>query len=176
EYTGEITKYPLAPMTVCVLKGLLEPMLENVSVNYVNSPIIAKERGIKVVEVKTQEAQDFASLVTVTLETSAAKRIVSGTTFGKKNPRIVRIDDFYLEAVPEGTILVVRNMDRPGVIGNIGTLLGKNQVNISRMQLGLSKENGEALALYNIDNHVAPEVVKDLKGLPNIISVKEVKL
>lgn len=176
EYTGEITKYPLAPMTVCVLKGLLEPMLENVNVNYVNSPVIAKERGLKVAEVKLGEAQDFANLITVTLETSSGKRIVSGTIFGKKNPRIVRIDDFYLEAVPEGTILVIRNMDRPGVIGNIGTLLGKNNVNISRMQLGLSKEKGEALALYNIDNHVEAGVLDQLKALPNITSVKEVKL
>ncbi len=176
EYTGEVTKYPLAPMTVCVLKGLLQPMLEDVSVNYVNSPVIAKERGIKVVEAKTQEALDFASLVTVTLETSAGKRIVSGTTFGKTHPRIVRIDDFYLEAVPAGTILVVRNQDRPGVIGNIGTLLGKNKVNISRMQLGLLRETGEALALYNVDEHVPEEVVKELKALPNILSVKEVKL
>lgn len=176
EYTGDITKHPLAPLTVCVLKGLLEPMLENVNVNYVNSPVIAKERGLKVLEVKSGEAQDFANLITVTLETSAGKRIVSGTIFGKNNPRIVRIDDFYLEAVPEGTILVVRNMDRPGVIGNIGTLLGKNSVNISRMQLGLLKDSGEALALYNVDNHAETGVIEQLKALPNIISVKEVKL
>jgi len=176
EYTGEITKYPLAPLTICALKGLLEPMLENVSVNYVNSPVIAKDRGLKVIEVKSGEAQDFANLISVTLETSSGKRIVSGTIFGKNNPRIVRIDDFYLEAVPEGTILVIRNMDRPGVIGNIGTLLGKNSVNISRMQLGLLKESGEALALYNVDNHVEVGVIEQLKALPNIISVKEVKL
>ncbi|HCU23989.1 MAG TPA: phosphoglycerate dehydrogenase [Deltaproteobacteria bacterium] len=176
EYTGDITKYPLAPMTVCVLKGLLESSLENVNVNYVNSPVLAKERGIKVVEAKSEDAVDFANLISVILETSSGKRIVSGAIFGKKNPRIVRIDDFYLEAVPEGTILVVRNFDRPGVIGNIGTLLGKNKVNISRMQLGLTRESGEALALYNVDGHVETGVLNELKGLPNIISVKEVKL
>lgn len=176
EYTGEIAKFPVAPMTVCVLKGLLEPMLDNVSVNYVNSPVIAKERGIKVVESKVQDTQDFASLITVTLETSSGIRRVSGTIFGKTNPRLVRIDNFYLEAVPEGTILVVRNQDRPGVIGNIGTLLGKNSVNISRMQLGLNRDSGEALALYNIDGHAPDQVLQELKALPNILSVKEVRL
>jgi len=176
EYTGEIAKYPLSPMTVSVLKGILEPILEEVSVNYVNSTVIAKERGVKIVEAKTDQVQDFASLIKVTLETSIGTRIVSGTIFGKTHPRIVRVDDFYLEAVPEGTILVIRNHDRPGVIGSVGTLLGKNQVNISRMQLGLGANNGEALALYNVDHHVEPDVIQQLKSLPNIVSVTEVKL
>ncbi len=176
EYTGEIAKYPLAPMTVSILKGLLEPILEDVSVNYVNSPVVAKERGIKVVEAKMLDTQDFASLISVTLQTSQESRIVSGTIFGTKHPRIVRVDDFYLEAVPEGTILVIKNIDRPGVIGAVGTLLGQNQVNISRMQLGLSRKSGEALALYNVDSHVETPVMDKLKNLPNILSVKEVKL
>jgi D-3-phosphoglycerate dehydrogenase / 2-oxoglutarate reductase len=176
EYTGDIAKYPLAPMTVCVLKGLLQPMMSDLNVNYVNSRVIAKERGIKVVESKTEDARDFASLITVTLETSTEKRIVSGTIFGKENPRIVRIDDFYLEAVPQDTILVIGNKDRPGVIGSVGSLLGENKVNISRMQLGLNQKSGDALALYNVDGHVDQAVIEKLKKLPNITSVKEVKL
>lgn len=176
EYNGEISKYPSQPMTLSVLKGLLEPLFDDVSINYVNSPVIAKERGVKIVEVKTTETEDFASLITVTLESDQEKRIVSGTIFGKKHPRIVRVDNFYLEAVPEGRILVIRNHDRPGVIGSIGTLMGENQVNISRMQLGLSREKGEALALYNIDSEAGPAVIKKLENLPNIISVKQIKL
>jgi D-3-phosphoglycerate dehydrogenase len=176
EYNGDISKYPTQPMTLSVLKGLLQPLFEDISVNYVNSPVIAKERGVKIVEVKTAEAEDFSSLISVTLEAGNGQRIVSGTIFGKKHPRVVRVDNFYLEAVPEGRILVVRNHDRPGVIGNIGTLLGENQVNISRMQLGLSREQGEALALYNIDSEAPPQVLKKLAALPNIISVKQVKL
>jgi len=175
-YTGEIAKYATQPMTLSVMKGILEPLFDDIRVNYVNSPVIAKERGIKIVESKSQDAEDFASLITVTLETDKHKRIVSGTIFGKTHPRIVRVDDFYLEAVPEGTILVVRNHDRPGVIGSIGTLLGENKVNISRMQLGLSREKGEALALYNVDSPAGPDVLKKLEALPNIISVKQVKL
>ncbi len=176
EYRGEVSKYPIAPMTVCVLRGLLDSMLENVNVNYVNAPIIAKERGLKVMESKSEEAEDFANLLTVILQTNKGKRSVSGTIFGKENPRIVRIDNFYLEAVPEGTMLVVGNIDRPGVIGNIGTLLGENKVNISRMQLGLDRESGEALSLYSVDGHVEGEILDKIRALPNILSVKEIKL
>lgn len=176
EYTGEIANYPMAPITSCVLKGIFEVALMDVGVNYVNAPVLAKERGIKVVESKVSEAEGFTSLITVELETQDGKQIVCGTIFGTKHPRIVRVDDFYLEAVPEGNILLIRNIDKPGVIGSVGTLLGENGVNISRMQLGLSKDSGEALALYNVDTRVGDPVLKKLKELPNILSVKEFKL
>lgn len=176
EYKGDIARYPTAALTVCILKGLLQPMLSDVGINYVNAPMVAKDRGIKVTETKSQEVEDFASLITVIVEIAAETRTISGTIFGKTHPRLVRIDDFYLEAVPEGTILVIRNIDRPGVIGSIGSLLGQKQVNISRMQLGLNRKNGEALALYNIDGHPKPEVIEQVRQLPNIISVKEVQL
>lgn len=176
EYTGGIGEYPLAPMTTCALKGILEVMLSDVGVNYVNSPVLAKERGIKVVESRVSDAEAFRSLITITVKTSKGSKVVSGTIFGKKNPRIVRIDEFYLEAVPEGNVLLIRNIDKPGVIGSVGTLMGENGVNISRMQLGLNKQSGEALALYNVDSSVGDGVIKKLKELPNIISVKEIKL
>ncbi len=176
EYSGELAEFPVAPLTVSILKGLLESMLEDVSVNYVNAPFIAKERKIKVTESKVSTIKDFKSLIEVTVKTSKEKISVSGTIFGTNNPRIVRIDDFYLEAVPEGNVLVVHNHDKPGVVGNIGTLLGKNHVNISRMQLGLMKEKNEAIALYNVDHSVKPELIAELSKLPNIISVKQVNL
>jgi D-3-phosphoglycerate dehydrogenase len=176
EYAGEISKYPLAPLTSCVLKGLLEVMLADVGVNYVNSPVLAKDRGIKVTESKVSDAEGFTSLITIILETQTDQRVVSGTIFGTKQPRLVRIDDFYLEAVPQGNILLIRNIDRPGVIGSVGTLLGKSKVNISRMQLGLSQSSGEAMAMYNVDSKVGADVLEQLKLLPNILSVKEVKL
>jgi D-3-phosphoglycerate dehydrogenase len=176
EYSGELAELPVAPLTVSILKGLLEPVLEDVNVNYVNAPLIAKERGIKITESKVSDAKDFRSLIEVTVRGKKEHRSVSGTIFGTNNPRIVRIDDFYLEAVPEGTILVIHNYDRPGVVGNVGTLLGKNQVNISRMQLGLVKDKGEAIALYNVDQPMKPELIAELTKLPNMISIKQVTL
>ncbi len=176
EYSGELAEFPSAPMTVSILKGILESILEDVSVNYVNAPFIAKERSIKVTESKVSQVQDFRSVIAVTLKFANGSRSVSGTIFGTNNPRIVRIDDFYLEAVPEGAILVIHNHDKPGVVGNVGTLLGKNQVNISRMQLGLGNKQGEAIALYNVDQPAKAELMTELSKLPNIISVKQVSL
>ncbi len=176
EYQGEITNYSLRAVTQALLKGLLTPMVSDVSVNYVNAPLIAKEKGLRVVESKVTEQKDFASLVTVTVKNGRISRSISGTIFGKSHPRIVRIDDFYLEAVPDGTILVIHNHDRPGVIGNIGTLLGKRNVNISRMQLGLEKGRAEAIALYNVEGEVTPQLIAEIEKLPNMISVKKVIL
>lgn len=176
EYRGEINSYNLAPVTQSLLKGLLTPMAADVSVNYVNAAVIAKEKGLKVVESKVSGHQDFVSLVTVTLKNGSENRRVSGTIFGRTNPRIVQINDFYLEALPEGTILVIHNHDKPGVIGAIGTFLGKNNINISRMQLGLEKDKAEAIALYNVEGDVTPKIIAELEKLPNIISVKKVVL
>jgi D-3-phosphoglycerate dehydrogenase len=176
EYRGDINAYNLAPVTQSLLKGLLTPMASDVSVNYVNAAIIAREKGLKVVESKVSGHQDFTSLITVTLKNGGDERRVSGTIFGRTNPRIVQINDFYLEALPEGTILVIHNHDRPGVIGAIGTLLGNRKINISRMQLGLEKGKSEAIALYNVEGDVTPQVVAELEKLPNIISVKKVVL
>jgi D-3-phosphoglycerate dehydrogenase len=177
DFIGDLVQYPTAALTACLLKGALEVVLtDQGNVNYVNSPTLAKERGIKVVESKVHEAEGFTSLIEATVQTSKGGHIVSGTIFGTKNPRIVRIDDFYLEAVPEGNILLIRNYDRPGVIGAVGTCLGKHNVNISRMQLGLSHTSGEAMALYNVDSPAGNKVMAELRSLPNILSVKEIKL
>lgn len=176
EYTGEIIEFPVASITTCILKGILEAALENVGVNYVNAPVIAKERGIKVIESKVSESGSFTNLLTIKMDTDRGTQLISGTIFGKDQPRIVRVNNFYLEALPEGHVLIIRNYDRPGVIGSVGSLLGENQVNISRMQLGLSQNSDEALSLFNIDSEAGKEVLEKLKSLPNIISVQEVKL
>lgn len=176
EYRGDIANWNIAPITQSLLKGLLTPILEDTSVNYVNVPIIARERGIKVIESKIREPLDFASLVTVKTRSPAGERTVSGTIFGHRNPRIVQINEFFLEVVPEGTMLVIHNIDKPGVIGNIGSLLGKHQINISRMQLGLEKGKAEAMALFNVDGDVPPAVIAELHKLPNMISVRKVVL
>ncbi len=176
EYRGEIASYNVAPVTQSLLKGLLTPMASDVSVNFVNAAVVAKEKGLKVVESKVSEQQDFASLVTVVLKDGSESRRVSGTIFGKTNPRLVQVNDSYLEALLEGTILVIHNHDKPGVIGSIGSFLGKNNINISRMQLGLEKGKDEAIALYNVEGDITPSLLAELQKLPNIISVKKVVL
>ncbi len=176
EFGGEITKLPTAPITIAILQGLLSPMLEGESVNSVNATFIARERGIKVTESKQASIQNYTSLVTVTLKSKEEARTIAGTIFGKIHPRIVRLDDYYLEAVPEGKILVIHNEDKPGVVGNVGTLLAKNNINISRLQLGLSSKVREATAFYNVEGQITEAVLTELKKVPGILSVQQVQL
>ncbi|MDY7039170.1 MAG: phosphoglycerate dehydrogenase, partial [Thermodesulfobacteriota bacterium] len=137
-YSGKVTEHDVTPLTTAMLKGLLTPILKD-DVNFVNAPLIASERGIKVVESKTKTSEDFASLIMLRVKSLEGENIVSGTIYGKTSPRILRINDFYLEAIPEGHILLIHNEDIPGVIGRIGTALGKYNVNIGRMHVGQEK-------------------------------------
>ena len=174
-FEGEIADYDVKPIATAIVRGVLAPMLD-LSVNYVNAPVIAKERGIKLVTSKSAEVEDFANLVTVTVRGGKSTLSVSGTILGRKAPRITRFDGFWLEASPEGTILVLRNFDRPGVVGALGTTLGKNQVNIARMQLGLKPDGQEAVSFINIDSPASEAVLAEITRLPNVISVRQVQL
>jgi D-3-phosphoglycerate dehydrogenase len=172
EYSGEMTNYPVAPITVALLKGLLSPVLEEEDVNYVSAPALAKERGIRVVESTTSAPEDFTTLVDVRVKTTEGENEAAGTIFGKSDPWIVRVNQFLLEVVPDGPMLLFDAQDRPGVIGNIGTVLGEHGLNISRMQFGREQEEGEALVILNMDGSVPAEVVDQLKALPYVQSVQ----
>ncbi len=176
EFSGEIAKYPVAAVTASVLKGLFEPILEEESINYVNAAIVAESRGVKIKESKNTKKGSFTSALKLSVSSDKETKVISGAIFGEENPRIVRIDDYYLEAVPEGNLLLIHNQDKPGVIGSIGTILGKNSINISRMQLGLSKANGQALAIYNVDQEIPTTVLAEINKLPNILAAHKVKL
>jgi D-3-phosphoglycerate dehydrogenase len=174
EYSGEVTDLETRPITLAVLKGLLTSFLD-VPVNYVSAQALARERGINVQETTSFQSLDFTSLITLKVKDGKPEvQEISGTLFGKNDPRIVYVDGIYLDAIPEGAMLIIHNHDRPGVIGNIGTTLGKNNINIGRFQLG--RKGGEALCMVNIDAPASEQVLEDLHGLPNIISVRQVRL
>jgi D-3-phosphoglycerate dehydrogenase/(S)-sulfolactate dehydrogenase len=159
-----------------VLKGVLAAFLAE-PVNEVSAPALARERGLSVKEVKTTDTPDFSSLVTLRLR--CGKMItteVAGTIVGKREPRLVRVDRFDLEAVPEGFMLVLHNNDQPGVIGNVGLTLGEAQVNIAQFALARDRARGEALALVNVDTPASPEVLDRLRRLPNVRRVHQVVL
>ncbi len=175
EYRGEASGLNTHPLTIAALKGFLSPVLEE-TVNFVNAPFIAKERGIEVKETKSSDAGDYQSLITVVLKSRKKKLAVAGTLFSKKDPRIVKIDDFTVEIMPEGTMLFMYNNDKPGVIGNIGTMLGKNSINIARMHFGREKAGGTAISVVNIDAPMSEKLLADIKKLPNILDVKVLNL
>ena len=170
EYCGQVAEINVAPVTLALLKGLLARQVGE-EVNYVNALLIAKERGIRVMENKTSTAENFTSLIRLKVKTLKAESQVAGTIFGKKDPRIVQVNQFFIEAIPEGPMLLLHALDQPGVIGNIGVTLGKNGVNIGRMQFGRELKEGRALVLLNTDSQVSNEVLEKLHALPNIISV-----
>ena len=175
EYRGDVTQFNVAPLTVAVVKGLLSPVLES-AVNYVNAPMMAKERGVKIVESKGEEAGDFASSITVTGRNGKENLEIEGAMFGSKHPRIVRFNSFYLEAVPEGYILVLQNNDVPGVVGAVGTILGNNGINIAGMELGRSQKGGNAVSFTHVDEAVSKKALDELRALPQIVSATLVKL
>lgn len=175
EYRGDVTQYNVAPLTLAVLKGLLTPVMES-GVNYVNAPLVAKERGIKIVESKSSQAGDFASSIIVKIKTEKHEREVEGAIFGSRNPRIVKVNGFYLETVPEGYILILHNRDVPGVVGAIGTLLGHKGINIAGMELGRGEKGGDAISFIHVDNEIPKETLDDLRGMPQILSAELVKL
>jgi D-3-phosphoglycerate dehydrogenase len=175
EYSGEVASLSVAPLTIAVLKGLLTPIMEH-SVNYVNAPIVAKERGIEVKEIKSSDAGDFISLIRVRVEAGQASHQVAGTLYHKKDARVVEIDQFKVEMVPEGHLLFIHNMDRPGVIGMVGKVLGDKGINIVRMQCALEKRGGDALLIIGSDTEFPAEIVDQIKSSSNILSVKVASL
>ncbi len=175
EYSGEVAALQTEPITVSLLKGLLFPILQE-DVNYVNAPIIAKERGIKVVESTTSQSEDFLSLITLRVKTSTEERLVAGTIFGRSDPWIVQVDQFRIEAVPDNYMLLFHTEDRPGVIGNIGTSLAQHGINIARMQFGREKQEGESLLLLSTDGSVAKEHIEQMQKLDHVISIYSIEI
>ena len=174
-YSGTVTEYDVSPLTTAVLKGLLTPILKD-AVNFVNAPYIAADRGIKVVESKSRTAEDFINLIKLTVKTLEGENIISGTIFAKKLPRILRINNFYLEAIPEGHNLLLYNQDSPGVIGKIATTLGKHGINISRMKVGEEKEQSRNVIFLSTSSAVSDEVLEELRGLSYVFSTRRIEL
>jgi D-3-phosphoglycerate dehydrogenase / 2-oxoglutarate reductase len=170
EYSGDVSTLSIAPLTIAVLKGLLTPIMEY-AINYVNAPVVAKERGIEVKEVKTSDAGDFTSLIRVRVEAGKTAHLVAGTLYHKKDARVIEIDQFKVEVVPEGHMLLILNVDRPGVIGMVGQVLGDNNINIVRMQCALEKRGGNALLIIGSDMEFPSTVLDQIKSSSNIVSV-----
>ena len=175
EYRGEASEINVAPVTIAAIKGYLSPILLE-TVNFVNAPFIAKERGIEVKETKSADAGDYYSMISLRIKTKEKETYLAGTLFSRKDPRIIRINDFKVEIVPEGELLLIYNNDKPGVIGNLGTLLGGSKINIARMHFGRETAGGMAISVISIDSTPTPEIIAQIRKLPNILSVKRISL
>ncbi len=170
EYYGNFKGMDLSPVTTALLKGLLTPMVKDL-VNFVNAQFLASDRGIKVTETTIADHEEYAHLMRVKVITTEGKSLVAGTVFGKKDVRIVRINTFRLEMIPLGHMALIYNLDIPGSIGEIGTLLGTHNINIARMQVG-QEEGGERNIIFLCtDSQIPPEVVEELRELRTVKTV-----
>ncbi len=175
EYMGDFQGLDLSPVTTAVLKGLLAPMVKEM-VNTVNAPVMAKDRGIRVSETTSADAEDYINLIRVKAVTTEMEFTLAGTVLGKNDPRIIRLNNFRLEMIPHGHAAVIYNMDKPGAIGSIGTTLGKNNININRMTVGQEEEGDNNIIFLRTDTPIPSTVVEELLELPMVKSVIPLEL
>ena len=175
EYSGLITESNVAPLTISVLKGYLSPIM-SAPVTFVNAPLIAEERGIKLTETKLSSSSDFSSLIRVIVKTDNTEFSISGSTFGKKESRFTRFNNHSLDIIPEGNILMIENDDKPGVIGLLGNALGKKEININRLYLSnqLDNNTGFALAFISVDSPVDEETLEFIANMDEVKSIEQV--
>lgn len=174
-YNGEITKYDISPLTMAIVKGVLTPILQE-TVNFINAKSLARDRGIKIKEVKSASEEEFSNLIQLEIKTDKETRKVAGALSMNKKPRIVKIDNYYLELSPLGEIIMVQNRDVPGIIGNLGTLLGQHKINIAAMTFGREEMGGDAVSLLNVDSPVSVQILEKIKKIENILSVKIIRV
>ena len=174
-YVGEMTAHDTSAVTLAILKGILAPVVGE-NVNYVNASLIAAERGIKVIEAKANRMAEFANLLALDVVSDGATLTLQGTLSARREPRIVKLDRYFIEAIPEGHMLIIKNEDKPGLIGHLGMLLGEAQINIAGMSNGRDKPGGTAITVVNIDNAVPPEVLERVKRLHHVLDVKLIRL
>ena len=142
----------------------------------VNSVSLAKERGLSLAQVTTEEHADYVSTIGVQLCGADGEVEVVGTVFGKRDLRIVRIDSFEIDAVPKGTILVIRNDDVPRIVGRIGTILGEADINIARIHLSREARHGQAFSMISIDSHVPDDILEKLQAIKHVRSIQPISL
>ncbi|MGB5268843.1 MAG: phosphoglycerate dehydrogenase [Polyangiales bacterium] len=172
--TGEAGELGVTPIARAALAGFLEHHLEE-PVNPISAPYEAQERGIRLAEVK-EPSDRYATTVRVTVTGEKGIHTATGTPGRKGEPRLVGLEGYEIDAVMGGPIVIIRNEDRPGVIGSVGTLLGNRGINVSRMQVGLDEDGGQALAVWNVDSIVGSDALDELRGIGYVSSVHTLRL
>ncbi|MFH1727709.1 MAG: phosphoglycerate dehydrogenase [Pseudomonadota bacterium] len=171
---GDIKEYSSIMLT-CFIKGIFSQIMSD-SVNYVNVNQIAKERNLELKSVSSAEKSDYKNLIKVDLVYEGGETTISGSVFGEDHPRIINIDDYHIEIKPIGKKLVIKNLDVPGVIGKIGTIMGNSNVNIEEYFLAKKQKSDLALAIISLDSQIDYKALKQLKDFKNIQFLKEVSL
>lgn len=175
-YGGKAQEITTDPVTRSILRGFLE-FSAGKDINYVNVRSAASGRGIVVEEKKSDEPVTFNEWLHVAAYSGKTKVSVGGTFFGSpNNPRIVRVFSQPVEIIPSGVVFLMNNKDRPGMVGYIGTLMGKHQINIASMSLNRDQAGGQALTVLNLDSVPSPAALAEIQSDPDITNVRVIKL
>jgi D-3-phosphoglycerate dehydrogenase len=172
EYVGRVGELNLKPLTAALTASLLIPLVGEGGVNMVSAPIVARERGIAISETRKDAQGAYGSYVRLIVTTETQTRSIAGTIFSGGRPRIIQIKGIGLEAEPLPHMLYTTNSDTPGYIGALGAKLGEMGINIATFALGRAEKQGEAIALLGVDESLTPEMVAEIKKLPQVTQVK----
>lgn len=174
-YNGEVAQLETSMISLAVLKGLFEPVVKE-KVNYVNASLIAQNMGVVVAEAKESSVDNYLTLLRVKVSSKNKVFTISGTVFGKGEIRIVELNGYEMDVKPNTYMLFVENEDKPGIVGQIGTLLGVSKVNIAEMQLGRASANQRALMVLAVDSEVSKETLQFIGGVEGVYKVRFVKI
>jgi D-3-phosphoglycerate dehydrogenase len=174
-YRGEVARRSTKLVTAAFAAGLLEYRLAE-HVNIVNAELLARERGIDIVEQSSGKKGDFSTLIRAEVTTDKKSYTAAATLFGNQYLRIVQLGPYHLDTFMDGVMLIFTHRDVPGLIGFIGTIFGKHQVNIAQMTVGRQVPGGEAIAVLNLDSMPPEEALKEVRAHPQISSLSVVRL
>ena len=174
-YRGEVARRSTRLVTAAFTAGLLEQRLSE-SVNIVNAELLARERGIDIVEQSNPRKGDFSTLIKADVLTDKKTYTAAGTLFGNQFLRLVQIGPYHLDSFMDGIMVIFTHHDVPGLIGFIGTIFGKHRINIAQMTVGRQQPGGEAIAILNLDTQPPEEAIKEVRAHPQISSLSVVKL
>ncbi len=174
-YRGEVADKNTKLLTAAFAAGFLQHALDR-EVNIVNSEVLLRERGIELVELRRNDMGAFSSQITAEVVAPDGIHRASGTVFGTAMPRLVQVDEHKLEAYLDGTMMIFTHTDTPGIIGNIGTTLGKHQINIAQMAVGRNQPGGQATGVLNLDSEPSEAALNEVKKIPGITGAHVIKL
>jgi D-3-phosphoglycerate dehydrogenase / 2-oxoglutarate reductase len=174
-FRGDAARRPTRLITAAFAAGLLENRLDQ-NVNIVNARLLAAERGIEIVEQTSTQTGDFSTLIRADVQTDKKTYTAAGTLFGSQYLRLVQLGQFHIDAFMDGVMLIFTHQDVPGLVGFIGTIFGKHQVNIAQMTVGRKAPGGDAIAVLNLDGTPPEEALKEVRAHAHITSVSVVKL
>jgi len=174
-YYGELTRVSYKPITNYIVKSVLKPMLSE-NINEVNALAYAKERGISVIETVSSRQRSYSNLISVQLRSADQTEWVEGALLRQGSPRLVSVDGIPLEAELKGPMLFIRNDDKPGVIGQVGTILGDAKTNIASFVLGRGSERPYAVGVVNTDSPISDSTMKKIKAIPAVQFAQVIQL